>query len=156
MASFAIPIANAVRTVIANLSNAPSLVEVRKADVLHPREMTVAFCAVIITTGDEREIGAVSGAGSATDQGDVLKSYEIGISIYGANFGNLGSDMNQHPDFVLAVKQALNKTSLAGAPSVYGTKLIDNAQWERQTFQDSSEVSRFGLLFLNAETRLGN
>ncbi len=130
--------------------------EVRKADEVHPREVTAAFAAVIVTNGDSREVQAVSGAGSATDQGDVLKSYEIGVSIYGASHGNVSTDLDTHPAFVLRCKQALNKITLAGVPTVYGTKLVDNAEWEQNAFGAGGEVSRFGLIFLNAETRLGN
>ncbi len=156
MASFAIPIANAVRNIIAGLPNAPAIVEVRKLDTTHPREISATFIAVIVTIADEREEMAVSGAGTATDQGDVLKSYEIAVSIYGTNFGNVSTDMSSHPDFVLACKQALNKKSLTGVPSVYGTKLLENSAWERVGFKIGNEVSHFGLLFYNAETRLGN
>ena len=156
MPSFAVPIASAVRTVIAALTNAPSLVEVRKTDVAFPRDITTAFSAVIITIGNEREFMAVSSAGTSTDQGDVLKVYEIGISIYGKLFGKLASDLTNHPDFVLQCKQALNKTTLAGVPTVFRTQLIEHDEWERNEFGKDGEVSRFGLLFFNAETRLGN
>lgn len=156
MASFAVPIANAVKTIVTALTGAPSLVQVSKTDVIHPRDITSAFAAVIITMGDEIEIGSVSGAGTSTDQGDVLKSYQIGITIYGTNFGNISTDLSSHPDFVLACKQALNKTTLSGVPSVYGSRLVSNSEWESTAFGDGNEMSVFGMVFWNAETRLGN
>lgn len=157
MPSYAVPIANAARTIVAALPNAPSLVEVRKTDVTHPREITSSFAACIITIGTERVMLAVSGAGTDTDQGDVLKAYEIGFSIYGTSFGDVSSSLDTNPEFTLKVKQALNKKSLVGVPTVYGTQLVDHAEWEeRQDFGDGNEVSRFVILFFNAETRLGN
>lgn len=157
MPSYAIAIANAARNVIAALSGAPSVVEVRKTDVVHPREINTPFAGVIIYLRTEHVLMAVSGAGSDTDQGDLLKAYELGISIYGTTFGDIASDMDTHPNFALRVKQALNKKSLAGVPTVYGTDLEDNAEWEdRRDFGDGNEVSRFIIRFFNAETKLGN
>jgi len=144
-------IAAAVRTVIAGLSGAPDTVLVKDDDSIHPGEAP----AVIVTMGDEEESIAVSGAGTDTDQGDRLMAYQIGVTIYKGNLGT-NEALGTNQDFVLACQQALNRKSLAGAPSVYGTKLVRRDAWERQALKDGVEVSRFGLIFYSAETRLGN
>lgn len=155
MASYAIPIANAVRTVVAALTNAPPLVEVRKMDTVHPREATTSFSACIITLGEVRLVGGQMGGGSDANLGPVQKTYEVGITIYGTNFGDISSNMDTHPEFVLRVKQALNKTALAGVPTVYDTELFEHPTWESQMFAQAGEVSRFGILYFNSEPRNG-
>ncbi len=146
------PIADAVATILAGLPNAPT-VEVRKDDSLFGRDLPPM---VIVTLGDERVAAAVSGAGSATDLGDVYKSYQIGITIYRNCLADINTSIGNNPDYILAAKQALNKAGLTGVPAVRDTTLVDHPEWEHVPFGQSFEVSTFGLVFFAWETRLGN
>jgi hypothetical protein len=146
------PIADAVRTILATLPNAPT-VEVRKNDSMFGRDVPPM---VIVTLGDEGVTAAVSGAGTSTDLGDVYKSYQIGITIYRNCLADIDSSIGNNPDFILAAKQALNKVSLAGVPQVRDTTLVDHPEWEGEAFGQGAEVSRFGIVFFAWETRLGN
>lgn len=153
MPSYFKTIADAAAAVLAALPGVPGPVTVRKDNAVQPREQTPR---VVVDFGEERVIQAVSGAGTDTDQGDVLKEYAIGVSVYRRRHADVSTDLSPNADFVLAAKQALSKKTLAGAPSVYGTRLVDSAAWEHQPFGQGWEVSTFGVLFYSAETRLGN
>ena len=147
-------IADAVATVITSISGAPATVEVRKDDAFRSRE---TLPLAIVTMGAARKILAVSGEGSSTNQGDVCYAYEIGVTIYRDNRADLSTNLDAQPDYVHRCKQALAKKTLAGAPTVYGSQIVDDpSAWEHQPFGDGHEVSRFGAIFLSAETRLGD
>lgn len=152
MPSYALDIANGVQSVVAALTNVPDVVEVRDNDEVMPRDPDDI---VVITIGDENEIGGVSGAGSGDDYGSVFKTYQIGISIYHRQLSSPALNLERNIALTLAAKQALNRPSLAGAPTVYGTHLVQNAAWENNEFKKGLQVSRFGLLFLSSESRAG-
>lgn len=152
MASYHKAIADAAGAVVAALSGAPALVVVRDTDVAHPEEMP----CVIVTMGDVDVVLEVTGAGSATDQGDVCEAYQIGFSFYRANLGANQTDIDAWPDLILRAQQALNKNSLAGAAGVYDTQLVRFDQWEPASFIKGVEKSVFGMLFFHSRTRLGN
>ena len=151
MASIYQTIAESVRDVVANVSGAPARVVVRDTDIAHPEE----FPIVVITMGEESVIREVSGAGSVTDQGDKLVAYPIGLSIYATNLGD-NQTLGSRQQFVERCQQALNKKSLAGASTVYGTKLERRSAWEHRPLRDGVEKSVFGVIFFSAETKLGN
>lgn len=152
MPSYALDIANAVQGVIAGISGAPDVVEVRDNDQVRPRDPEDI---VVITIGDEVEEGGTSGAGAGDDFGGVFKTYQVGVSIYHRKLTSPGTDLTLTPPFVLACKQALNRPTLAGAPTVYGTRLATSSAWENQEFAKGLLVSRFGILFLSSESRAG-
>jgi hypothetical protein len=146
-------IAESVVAVLANLGGAPDLVEFRKTDVLHPREADELVesdeaGAIIVTAGDVVPFMDLTG-------GDVLRKYQIGVSIYKRLGGKFSSEKTVNPDLVLACKQALHRTSLAGASTVFDTDLVESPEWENQAFKDGWEVSRFGVIFNSAEPRNG-
>ena len=100
------------------------------------------------------KIGETFGNGT-TDLGHVEKQYEIGVTIYQTSQADIADDLNRNPDIVLLAKQALNRASLAGAPSVYDTDLIVSEAWEHQPFVEGLVVRRFGMIFFSAEPRNG-
>ncbi len=152
MSSLFVPIANAVRTILAGLPDSPTVV-VRKDDAMFGRESPPL---VVVTMGDENEEQGLSGAGTSTDQGDVYKSYQIGITIYRLCNADIDVNLTQNPDYILAAKQALNRAGLTGVSGVRDTRLVAHPEWEHQMFGQSAEVSRFGIVFFAWETRLGN
>ena len=152
MASYFKTIADAARTVAAAQSGAPALCEVRDTDVVHPRDVVPCL---IVTMGGEQEIGAASGAGTSTDQGDRLMAYQLGFTEYRHRPGTNSTDLSLNQDFILLAQQALNKTTLTGATTVYGTKLVRRDAWEHQPFGQGWEVSRWGMIFWSSEPRLG-
>lgn len=156
MASYYKTIGDRALAVAAAVTGAPSLCEFRDTDVIHPREADSLTPCLIATLGEEEEVMAVSGAGTDTDQGDRLMAYPVAFTEYRRRPGTNSTDLSLNQDFILLVQQALNKKSLSGAPTVYGTKLVRRSAWEHQPFKDGWEVSRFGIIFYSAETRLGN
>lgn len=153
MASVFLAIGNAVRSVIAGLTGAPATIEVRKDDTLLGTDTPPI---VVITLGDEDVQMYLSGAGTATDQGDVLKTYTVGVTIYRTCQALLTNDMSDNQDFVLLCQQALNKKTLTGVPAVYGATIVRRTAWEHEPFGKGHEVSRFAVVFYASETRLGN
>jgi hypothetical protein len=151
MASTFETIASAVRTVVAAVSGAPATVEVRDTDVVHPEEMPI----VVITMGDENPFRSVSGAGTSTDQGDEIVTYEIGVSIYKENQA-ANATVGDRQDFVEACQKVLHNNTLAGAPSVFKAEMVRRAAWEHRPFRDGVEKSVFGVVFYSSETKLGN
>jgi hypothetical protein len=146
-------IADAVVSVLEGVSGAPDTVEFRKTDALFGGETKPA---VIVTLGEANEMMAVSGAGTATDQGDLIKEYWIKVSIYRTCLADITNDLALSPDYVHAAQQALNKTTLSGVSAVVGTKLVRHDAWEHQPFGEAHEKSEFHMIFLASETRLGN
>lgn len=152
--SYIPPIANAVMSVISGLSGAPSFIQYREQDQIGSGDTRPC---VIVTTDEEQLMPEVdvSGASSNTDLGDVGKIYPIGISIYSERLGDITTDPETRQDFVITVQHALNKNSLAGVPTVWGTKLVRRDTWEHRAMKDGFEYSTFAILFYSAEPRLG-
>lgn len=144
-------IANAVATVISGVSGAPARVFVRDTDVVHPGESP----CVIVTMGEAYTIRQYSGAGTATDQGDKLVGYQIGVSIYAEN-QVANSTLGTRQDFIRDCVHALSAKTLSGAPTVYGCQIERRAAWENRPFKAGVEKSVFAVTFFSAETRLGN
>lgn len=153
MASVFHAIADAVVDVLENLTGAPDTIEVRMDDAWKGTDTPPL---IVVTMGDEDIERYLSGAGTLTDQGDVFKTYQIGVTIYRRKLEGLADDLAQNQDFVLLAQQALNRKSLTGVSEVYGATLVRRTAWEHQDFHDGKEVSRFGIVFYASETRLGN
>lgn len=148
MASYAVPIANAIATAITGVSGAPT-VAVRKQDALHASELTSAYCIVSV----EREA-----AESRAFEGSILKQYWLIVSLYrklAPTVGDIGSNLDSNPALVLSIKQACDLTALSGVSVVYDVDLVDAAEWEQQPFGVGVEVSRFGLVVRTSEPRNG-
>ena len=152
MPSYALDIATAVQGVVAAITGAPDTVEVRDNDQVLPRDPDDI---VIVTIGDETPGDGTSGAGSGDDFGGVFKAYQIGISIYHRQLSDPAANLQRNIALTLAAKQALNRPTLAGAPTVYWCQLVQNAAWENNEFEKGLQVSRFGLLFHSSESRAG-
>lgn len=143
-------IVSAVKTVLDGISGMPTTV-VRKADVVLARD-TFPLC-VVSYAGEGAEDWAVTGAGGA-DQGDIGKVYSVRIALYRVNQADVaGSATN--PDLVDAVKEALNRGSLAGVAAVWDTELEAHEEWEPADFARGGEVTRFRLYFRTGEARNG-
>lgn len=151
MASFFKTIADAVRQVVSTVPGCPQRIEVRDNDQLESREEDDF---VIVTLGEDPEVWGTTAVSSST-LGDVGKAYMIGVTLYHRKIADPTVNLNAAPEFVLKCKQALDKPSLAQAPSVYGTQLVENPAWEDQEFTKGLQVTRFGMIFLSAEPRNG-
>jgi hypothetical protein len=152
--SYFTTVANAVASSLATLPSAPATIVVRETDVVHPRD---AMPIVIVTMGDEDEDPRldVMGGPGPTGQGDIGKRYPIGITYYRNKLGNVDVDATQQA-FVLAAQQLLGRAyPLASVQTVYEGQLFRRAAWEKQDFGKGAEVSRFAVVFCNAESRTG-
>ena len=147
-------IAAAAKDTIAQLGVGLTVV-VREADVVQPRD---TYPIAIVTMGDEdddRELDTTGGPTDA-DQGDIGKAYPIGVSIYREKLGAIAAD-DANPDLVHRAQQRLGRARpFPALPTVYRGILVRNAAWERQEFVKGVEVSRFAVIFHNAESRTGS
>lgn len=150
--SYFLKIAEAVRTKLTGIDGAPTTIEIKDNDQVESRQEDEIL---VITMGEDPEVWTVTGAGTGNDFGDVGKAYQIGLSYYHKKLADPTVNLDAAPTFVLKSKQALNRPSLTGVPSVYDTTLVENPAWENQEFSKGLQVTRFGMIFLNAEPRNG-
>lgn len=139
-------IAEAVVTVLAGLPGAPTLIEFRETDVLHAREMTAGVDAAIVTSGTQTVLGY-------TFEGGKWVNYPIRISVYRRKLGDVSTGKTLNPDFEDAAKAALDRPTLAGAPTVFGCTLEANDSWGKQGFGQGYEKSMFRIDFTSNESR---
>ena len=155
MASFFTQIAEAVRTTLLAISGGPATAVVKEADTVGARD---TYPLIIITMGDEdldARLDTTSNGVTANEQGDIGVAYPIGISIYREQLTiPTADDVNQQ--FIERAQQSLGKARpFSALPSVYEGILVRRAAWERQEFVKGVEVSRFAVIFHNAESRTG-
>ena len=154
MASFFTQIAEAVRTTLLSLSGGPSTVAVRETDVVTARD---TYPLTIITMGDEDLDARVdtTGGTSDSDQGTIGVEYPIGVSIYREQLTTpTADDVNQQ--YIQLAQRALGRARpFSALTTVYEGILVRRAAWERQEFVKGVEVSRFAVIFHNAESRTG-
>ena len=149
MSSYAKQIGDAIVTVIQGLSGAPSLVQLRKENVLLSREeITEVDGAVIVAVGLETPVNITTG-------GTIFKEYIARVMYARKNPGKVATELDTNPAFVLRMKQALDITSLAGVPVVWSVDLIEAEEWEEDEFGKAAEVSTFGLKVHTNEPRNG-
>lgn len=151
MPSYFKTVADAVRQVVSGVPGCPQRIEVRDNDQLESREDDDF---VVITLGEDPELWGTT-AGGINDFGDVAKGYMIGITLYHRKLTDPTVNLNAAPEFVLKCKQALNKPTLAQAPSVFDTRLVENPAWENQDMDKGLQVTRFGMIFSSIEPRNG-
>jgi hypothetical protein len=166
MQVFVTDIATSVQDIIKDIPDTagliPDLVEFRKADVVHPREVP---CIIITIGGELKPNFQLQGCGGdptlmaanpgISAYGFVGKRYLIGVSIYTLNTGDISTDLIDHPQLVLLIKQTFDKPLLADADTVWNCHLHDDPEWERQVFKTGSEVTRMVLEFSSGEPRNG-
>ncbi len=145
-------VADAAKAVVVNLG-APNVV-IRESDTVQPRD---TYPLVIITLGEEildPQLDVMGGP-SANDQGDIGVQYQIGFSMYREQLGDIAADdVNQ--SLVQLSQQKLGRAyPLPAVPSVYDGRLVRRDAWEGQEFVTGVEVSRFAVIFHNAEPRCG-
>ena len=154
MPAYFLRIANAVKSALAGISGAPSTIVVREEDGVKPRD---SYPIVIITLGEEGLDPQldVTGGTTADDQGDIGVTYPIGVSIYREKFGNTTAD-DTNLSYVQRAQQVLGRARPFGeVPTVYRGELVRNSAWEGQEHAKGIEVSRFAVIFHNAEPRCG-
>lgn len=132
-------------TAISGLSGAPTLVEVRKSDVLHPGDSKTA--AIIVPQHTAKTV--------QTTGGSVVKAYTFWVSIYRETQGDVSTGTDTNPALVLLAKQALDVDTLSGASTVFMGVLVDDSSWENQEFAEGVEKSMFGVMYLSCEPRNG-
>lgn len=138
-------IADALVTILQGVSGAPSLVEYRKRDALHPNE---ANTAVLVTAGYQRMTGRAF-------EGTVFKDYGFQVSVYRDCLGDVSSALDTNPSYVEKAKQAIDLPTLSGLTSlVRDVELVQDAAWENQ-FEHGTEASRFGVLVRTNEPQNG-
>ena len=142
-------IAGAVKTVIDGLALGVTTVVRKDGDVYEADALPLV---VISLANDQGEEWAVTGDGS-TDTGTVGRGYVITVGVYRDTQAELQTGVATTPDYFQAVKRALNKSSLAGASTVWDTRLTTNAMWEGQAFREAGEASAFQIEFGSAEPR---
>jgi hypothetical protein len=150
--SYFLRIANAVKAALSDLGGGLSIV-VREEDSVKTRD---TYPLAVVTMGDEGldQLLDVTG-GAGTDQGDIGVTYQIGVSIYRENLGDIAAD-DTNPAYVQRAQQILGRARpLADVPTVYMGTLVRNAAWEGREFVKGVEVSRFAVIFHNAEPRCG-
>lgn len=145
MASYAKQIADAVVGVIQGVQGAPATVQYRKANSLYAKEQKPA---VIVSIEDETKLGRAF-------EGTIHKQYKVVIGIYRLCLADIASDLDLSPQFILRVKQALDRASLTGVTVAWDVDLVDNPEWENQPFGNGMEVSMFGLLVTTTEPQNG-
>ncbi len=149
MANFKYPIAQQMQSILRGISGAPipASVRIQEDDSIQSRLDNPQW---IITMGDEDPFYNTT-AGDATGQGDILKRYYFGVSMYYDYVGDLTDRLSTTPDIVIAAQQALNiKMPSLG---VFGSELVRFAAWERNEFGDGAEATRFLLIYSVAESR---
>lgn len=151
MSSVFKPVCDAVATVLATISGAPTIV-VRKTDVVKARDVFPASPLCIVSYGTDAPAGWGTIGDGASDYGTIGKAYSVVIAVYRANLADV-DDSATNPDFIQAAKQALNKGTLTGVSAVWNTEIESHEEWEKQPFGQGAEVSRFALLFDSAELR---
>lgn len=157
MASYFLPIANAVKTLLDAIPGAPTVI-VRKESVLHARERDTlgASPICVVSLADERvESWSAMGNGGG-DLGTIAKSYTIAITVYRSNAtAALSTTLATNPDFLLSAKQALHRVTLSGVPVVWDSQLMEHSEWEEQSFGVGMEASTFAVMYRTAEPRNG-
>ena len=149
MANFKYPIAVQMRTILQGLSGAPAptSVKIQEDDSVQTRVENPVW---IITMGDEEPFYN-STAGDATGNGDILKRYYFGVSMYYDYVGDLQDRLSSTPDIVIAAQQALNVKM--PTLSVFGSELVRFSSWERNQFGEGAEVTRFLMIYSVSEPR---
>lgn len=154
MASPFLTIANATKAVLVGIDDATATVDVREADVVQARD---SYPLTIVTMGEEGEDPQLdtTGAGTAENQGDVGRTYQIGVSIYREKRGDIDAD-DTNLRFVRRAQQLLGiARPFPSVPTCYRGVLVRHPSWEAQEFAKGVEVSRFAVIFHNAEARCG-
>jgi len=148
-ANFKYPIAVQMQTILRGLSDAPPAASVRiqEDDSVQTR---LANPIWIITMGDEEPFYDTT-AGDASGNGDVLKRYYFGVSMYYDYVGDLTDRLSTTPDVVIAAQQALNvKMPMLG---VFASQLVRFPAWERNQFGEGAEATRFLMIYSVSEPR---
>lgn len=145
MASYAGTIASQLGSRIATVTSAPSLVEVRAIGAAHPRDATAG---VFVAIGGERHTGRAFGD-------SIFKEYDFVVTVIRQRQGDISSNLDVNPSFILGVKQALDMTTMTAVPVVWDVDLVDNPEWENRAFGQGYEMSQLGILVRTNEPRNG-
>ena len=152
MSSYAKQIADAVVTVISGMASPPAATVLRKQDTLLKSDALFPMCVVT----EPQELSVVCQAfGDGTNQGSLVRSYMIGMTVWRKHDGLIQTDVDIIPDLTIRIEQALNKGTLSGASSVCGTELIPFGYFETSSFKEGYEVSRARMSFSSTEPRNG-
>lgn len=141
------------QTTLRGLTGAPAAgaVDIREDDTLKGLEID-DLPRWIITMGDEDPLWDTT-AGDTSGGGDTIKQQFIGVSMYYDYDGDLTDRLSSTPGSVLDAQKVLNvKPPIAG---VWRSDLVRNPAWERNTFGQGSEVTRFLMVYSTSESRNG-
>lgn len=153
MATFS-DIATAAKAAIDSIGLAGQTV-IKKDGTLQPRdfERYGLPLTLIWLKQDLGESWATTGQPSANDYGTLGRDVVIGIDRYWEVQGDLTSNLADAPNDFQAIKKVLNKPKLAGAGTVWNTRLGTNALWERTAFAVGGQMSHCDLTFMGVESR---
>ncbi len=133
--------ATRVKAVLDAIAGFPTT-DIRKLDVIHPRDETLMPIVIISLGTDETDSWSTMGAGTSTDQGSTGKRFGLIIAYYRRNLGDVETDLAVIPDLWEAAKRALNEGGLAGVTGAWNVEIETHEGWERQDFPNGHEVSR--------------
>lgn len=152
--SYANTIANAVVTVIQAIGTPPIQTTFRKNDSLTLSDKAIAANVVcVVTLSQEEALLAETFGNGSTDFGTVVRGYMVGITLYKLHAGNIQTNNDTLPAMALAIEQALNKPTLAGASTVCNTTLVPFKPFDSKGFGEGYECLRAYLVFESAENR---
>ncbi len=152
MDSYAQTICDAVVAVIEAIPNPPAEVVYRKTGILHPSD-PMPFCIVNYNDDNAFALEAFADNNTATNYGSVVKLYAVGISLYRASQGKYQTETDVLPKFCQDIQKALNKPTLAGAPTVTNTDIRPFTVFSTEDLKKNYEVSRMIIVFHSSEER---
>lgn len=142
-----------VQTTLRGLTGAPAAdhVDIREDDTLKGLEID-DLPRWVITMGDEDPLWDTT-AGDTSGNGDTAKHQFIGVSMYYDYDGDLTDRLSSTPAIVKDAMRSLNvRPPIVG---VWRSDLVRQTAWERNTFQQGSEVTRFLMVYSTVESRNG-
>ena len=77
----------------------------------------------------------------------------VGVTLYKLNAGNIQTNNDVIPAMCLAIEQALNKPTLAGATTVCDTTLMPFKPFDSKGFGEGYECARCFVVFSSVENR---
>jgi hypothetical protein len=144
-------IATSCVSVIGALSGAPTTIK-RKV-MWKLEEDSLPIC--IVTMGSDRYVLGAFGGLIDTTGGTVIKEYEIVVTLLRAGNWRNETAIGDNPDFMLAIKQALNKVPLSGATSVVATRIGYDQEFLAADLEEGYDASQIVIVFTSTEPRLG-
>jgi hypothetical protein len=153
--SYANTIANAVVAVIEGLATPPAQTEFRKVDTLTRSDKDLASNVLCVVTLSDEQQTLFETFGDDSDLGTIGKAYMVGVSLYKLHAGNIQTNNDTLPAMALRIEQALNQPTLAGATTVFGSKIIPFQTFSIQAFSDGYECMRGFAVYTSAEPRNG-